>query len=1189
MRPHHHMFRPTRSPSPLRSIDHENGAPFLNHPRAIAMSDQNTICSSNNRSGFALVLALVLMSFIMLLMVSFSTLLMVEVQLSTHLTIKTEAQQNALLGANIALGELQRTLGPDRRVSAPADLSYSNSPGTGHWVGVYGNPQNIDYSVYPPAGASGVQPILLTWLVSGNQNVNFQQNLQGSITGGPSSIPFEPAGTTNISLSNIQTSSTNLTYENHPARVLVGRGSTGAGSSNESIVIAPLIDIDPDNPNQGGYAYWVGDEGTKARANLTLPLGDMDLEEQQLAIQVPWRTGLESMSIDWSGNNPLGTYSFDNPELQRVLSRSQMPMISMDQGEADALEQLAQNRFHDLTTHTYSLLTDTYAGGLKKNLTAALSPEAVIPSDDTPLFPTDPSFGIDPYIPNWGQLRNYLNDTPATLDTPMPWVMHDSEHLGRAPVVLYSNLGFDFYIEPTEANPDEGEIILKMFIFAILWNPYNVTLEGNDYELGMLFHNNNQQGGTLNFRLEGSTVYSIHLNQGLTGTSDTSFSFPLEAPDMAPGTAYGFVFRPDQLHTEYIRGTNSLVSQTPFDATNYLLYRTGVFIDITNPNQEIEVIMANSPARANLDINLTDSNAWLAGNVEPNDAYHRIREVQLAYDLHPGSPRTLYEAEPINGLIHDDPDATGTDPTMTFYVHHPWNMRGLQTSNYAGWLGYRFFQHRLGIDSNPATPLSIRSTPERQKPAGNFSYGGRTAKKGSLAPTGSGIGGYWLGYFNISSSSNTFLGTQGDLRRGNRPYIFHDVTLTEQPLLSVGQLQSLPLALVDLYPNMHLGNSQPSIRVERDRHTASSGLTRLPDPSNLTNINAYPYYDLPWHLNHAFWDRFFLTSIPGNWTQQELDDRLPLPNRRLIYNPDKASITLTEVAGPGADAYHEAAENFLVEGGFNVNSTSVQAWRALLTSASGIPSPEDPNDILQAAFPRFINLVGRWKHPATGETVVAFFGNRELAMRATTDTNEDVRTRLDALIDSLAQAIVAEIRQRGPFLSLADFVNRRLDSGERGTNGVLQAAIDATALSASPVNNMSDSIYGTDFTTLTPNWPENRPATGTYMMEHLDNQRAYVASNQYLRQSDILASLGPVLTVRSDTFRIRSYGESKHPITGAVTGRAWCEVVVQRVPDYLDSSEPASSPPDELTLEINQRFGRKFRIIEFRWLNEDEV
>jgi hypothetical protein len=91
----------------------------------------------------------------------------------------------------------------------------------------------------------------------------------------------------------------------------------------------------------------------------------------------------------------------------------------------------------------------------------------------------------------------------------------------------------------------------------------------------------------------------------------------------------------------------------------------------------------------------------------------------------------------------------------------------------------------------------------------------------------------------------------------------------------------------------------------------------------------------------------------------------------------------------------------------------------------------------------------------------------------------------------------------------------------------------------------------------------------------------------YFKQQDILRPLAPVMTTRGDTFIIRAYGESIDPITKSVTGRAWCEVTLQRNPDYLNEETPAwTFPPTDA---ISSKFGRSFSIIDFRWLNSEDT
>jgi hypothetical protein len=76
-----------------------------------------------------------------------------------------------------------------------------------------------------------------------------------------------------------------------------------------------------------------------------------------------------------------------------------------------------------------------------------------------------------------------------------------------------------------------------------------------------------------------------------------------------------------------------------------------------------------------------------------------------------------------------------------------------------------------------------------------------------------------------------------------------------------------------------------------------------------------------------------------------------------------------------------------------------------------------------------------------------------------------------------------------------------------------------------------------------------------------------------LTQTRFLAELAPILTVRSDTFRIRASGEALNPTDSTrMEAIAYCEAIVQRTPD------PA---PNGL--------GRRFVIINFRWLSVNDI
>ena len=88
-----------------------------------------------------------------------------------------------------------------------------------------------------------------------------------------------------------------------------------------------------------------------------------------------------------------------------------------------------------------------------------------------------------------------------------------------------------------------------------------------------------------------------------------------------------------------------------------------------------------------------------------------------------------------------------------------------------------------------------------------------------------------------------------------------------------------------------------------------------------------------------------------------------------------------------------------------------------------------------------------------------------------------------------------------------------------------------------------------------------------------------------INQADILTPIAPIIQARSDTFVVRGYGEARSPDGTRILARAWCEAVVQRVPDYLDAAaDPTETPYANLQSPVNRRFGRRIRITSFRWL-----
>ena len=91
----------------------------------------------------------------------------------------------------------------------------------------------------------------------------------------------------------------------------------------------------------------------------------------------------------------------------------------------------------------------------------------------------------------------------------------------------------------------------------------------------------------------------------------------------------------------------------------------------------------------------------------------------------------------------------------------------------------------------------------------------------------------------------------------------------------------------------------------------------------------------------------------------------------------------------------------------------------------------------------------------------------------------------------------------------------------------------------------------------------------------------------WTRQADVLRPLAPILSARDDTFVIRAYGDSRDA-SDKIVARAVCEVVVRRSRNYCDPAEAADLATPAVR-PINKSFGRHFETVSFRWLSPSEI
>ncbi len=475
---------------------------------------------------------------------------------------------------------------------------------------------------------------------------------------------------------------------------------------------------------------------------------------------------------------------------------------------------------------------------------------------------------------------------------------------------------------------------------------------------------------------------------------------------------------------------------------------------------------------------------------------------------------------------------------------------------------------------------------------------------------------------------NRFWGSGTTLAEGGqRNIVLYDIP--RAPITSIASFQNANISRTGCSPAYALGNSYASPYVPADGLSWKSPI----------NGN-YWVIDNSYVFNEALFDSYFFSGVnPGRgssgWrnplskpsvalgTSDPSDASLiqdaidkwksgekPLMNHRLKFrmptgrgtadaedeldvvggyqNPQTSLDTPSDVR-----PHNSIAAYALFVGSFNLNSTSVEAWRAILAGARGAPvdhlNPSGGMDVSKSdsdtPFPRS-TMPGA--DDRTGSDENLWNGFRSLS---------------DPEIESLAKEIVIEIKERArkrpgsvsprPFTTFAEFINRRIGpaSNETSSKGALQAAIDRS-INTSPESLTDQPVISAETHYQTKRNPNGASETTTVDFANPDAlaSATIAGTPQWFSQADLLEQIGPLLSVRSDTFTIRAYGENVDPKTGRILGRAWVEATVQREPSYVNPTDNPALPLASGSLsDKSKKYGRRFNIVSLRWLSPTEI
>ncbi len=396
-----------------------------------------------------------------------------------------------------------------------------------------------------------------------------------------------------------------------------------------------------------------------------------------------------------------------------------------------------------------------------------------------------------------------------------------------------------------------------------------------------------------------------------------------------------------------------------------------------------------------------------------------------------------------------------------------------------------------------------------------------------------------------------------------------------------------------------IGNSYAHPNIPADK--AFTTYTQLLNSDIAPAEQIRPYADHSYLANKALWDEFFFSSITPQLNNQltglaSIKSAIAvandfffyteaLPNRRFLpytsnLNADEFTTLSSQLNTYNNGFADKIASHLLLEGPFNINSTSVEAWKVFFSSLKGKPLAylENQAATLSTTTPESTPVSPGML--ANGKPI----DGTDLSNDPNDPPEQWTSGRIlsDTEIDELAVAMVEQVKTRGPFLSLSEFINRRLDGSnqELALKGALQAALDDDNVSINSAFRTAERSFDDGGSTETAGMT-------TAFARALEGPIAY-GSTPYIDQADILRHMASTLTPRGDTFVIRTYGDSLDK-NGNVTARAWCEAVVQRTPEYIDERDDAHLKTSDLTSEANKVYGRKFQIISFRWLNANEV
>ncbi len=1145
--------------------------------------------ASVTRPGFALVITLSLMILLTVVAVGLLTLSTISLRASSNAMASGTARSNARMAMLLAIGELQRQTGTDTRVTARADiLDEENPPVLGVWNSWMGTNHETTGSFQgrPKSPGSNYRSVkesrFVGWLTSRG-------------TGDPKTLPDTKAGDGKVAL--------------------VGTGSLGSAAGNENLQIhlAPTMVATPGQ--EGGLAWWIGGDNQKAR----LP---RPYEPEPAGSHARWAVHAKSHSVADPEPFRLESLLDDPAPADKAISLQQADLIAEKEDEKSSRE-----FFYDLSAVSTGLLTNTATGGWRKDLSLLTETWDNQPRSNLPLFRVTPAQSIQytrpapgdavtaksmfyPWaayrngnsipiyqhgpVTSWANLMDFatfykrVSATNAGKFTALPYgvsIGGDSfnflHKVRILPVIARMQWIFSHSAGPATPADATGTRLSPRLLLTpaiTMWNPYNFEVSVDSMNFGipkplpaaLKYTINGSAGQTYNSVTGGG----INNTPPLSNAGDLRYSIN-ERFTLKPGESR--LFSPES--STAVSAGNSITLKSGFRSGGGhffpILDKTGTTV-LSLPSS------ATLKADAKFDTYYNDNGYDGVGiylDASTPNAGHA-----LAY-------RMVYKPETANVVYK--PLTNLAEATLAQCKTTP--VPFLSTIFGARMASRTHFAAKGFVQSSPFvnyTNMGFKDLADMGR-----HYGGTGHPVNSP---------FDYSFVKHPAGGDSLLPNSDD--KSGRGYIVTGFTSAEglsrcvitemptRPIISIGELVNWDLRYENSVPPFAInliGNSDATPVLP------SNSVVNAADANFDQNLQ----HDDSYCANHLLFDDWFASSITPdpthygnsgrNQEQAYIDfvtGKSPLANR--AYHPILADQALASSSGSAAkklysdrvskvDSWKSIASRLEVHGMFNVNSTSITAWRALLGHARNQRVPY----IRTSDSSWGAELSSETDYPLTRFTTA---GDAEAGSPSTSgdfpEANEfaGYRTVDDQFLDALAEEVVEQVRKRGPFLSLAEFVNRQLASGDLALAGTLQAALNEVSKSAA--TNPFSALEA--LSTQSVAEPVNA-ADAEYKFPDAAIGYSGYGLPGWSRQADILRPLAPILSARDDTFTIRGYGDARDS-EGRVLARASCEAVVRRTANFLDPADAPDilNPP---TRAVNKKFGRRYEMVSFRWLATDEM